>query len=407
MITGSGNTTSVMGVAGMGTTFIQTIDISELDINYGGETNYVIKVDKQDPQDRIYMHITGRNGTTNVFSGTDVLSETGVTTGYQSYSGGFDFGGSLTTLVVEVGGRDINLAVGVLFDDVEINVLYNVVTTIINQQIQDLEEFLVLDYDQETNDVAEMIFTSNEVNDDFGNFTLEPIDESMGDLTIETIEMEMDFEMDFDFPETIEVPMEMANLEMEMELELELPDIENVEIVETNTETENVEQVESEQTTDEVEQPNETVQEEVQKPDENEVETTQEETEESIEVSNQESEKEIEETEKEDEVKEETKEKPKKIVNQKQKAANKIVKKMGDKGKYETNNQTKTLIVMQVLGNTKDFFSITNIIQDKQGFFSNNYLPDTQINDNNIASYLLFGGSEYKHNEFINSQYER
>ncbi len=407
MITGSGNTTSAMGVAGMGTTFIQTIDISELDINYGGETNYVIKVDKQDPQDRIYMHITGRNGTTNVFSGTDVLSETGVTTGYQSYSGGFDFGGSLTTLVVEVGGRDINLAVGVLFDDVEINVLYNVVTTIINQQIQDLEEFLVLDYDQETNDVAEMIFTSNEVNDDFGNFTLEPIDESMGDLTIETIEMEMDFEMDFDFPETIEVPMEMANLEMEMELELELPDIENVEIVETNTETENVEQVESEQTTDEVEQPNETVQEEVQKPDENEVETTQEETEESIEVSNQESEKEIEETEKEDEVKEETKEKPKKIVNQKQKAANKIVKKMGDKGKYETNNQTKTLIVMQVLGNTKDFFSITNIIQDKQGFFSNNYLPDTQINDNNIASYLLFGGSEYKHNEFINSQYER
>ena len=407
MITGSGNTTSVMGVAGMGTTFIQTIDISELDINYGGETNYVIKVDKQDPQDRIYMHITGRNGTTNVFSGTDVLSETGVTTGYQSYSGGFDFGGSLTTLVVEVGGRDINLAVGVLFDDVEINVLYNVVTTIINQQIQDLEEFLVLDYDQETNDVAEMIFTSNEVNDDFGNFTLEPIDESMGDLTIETIEMEMDFEMDFDFPETIEVPMEMANIEMEMELELELPDIENVEIVETNTETENVEQVESEQTTDEVEQPNETVQEEVQKPDENEVETTQEETEESIEVSNQESEKEIEETEKEDEVKEETKEKPKKIVNQKQKAANKIVKKMGDKGKYETNNQTKTLIVMQVLGNTKDFFSITNIIQDKQGFFSNNYLPDTQINDNNIASYLLFGGSEYKHNEFINSQYER
>ena len=407
MITGSGNTTSVMGVAGMGTTFIQTIDISELDINYGGETNYVIKVDKQDPQDRIYMHITGRNGTTNVFSGTDVLSETGVTTGYQSYSGGFDFGGSLTTLVVEVGGRDINLAVGVLFDDVEINVLYNVVTTIINQQIQDLEEFLVLDYDQETNDVAEMIFTSNEVNDDFGNFTLEPIDESMGDLTIETIEMEMDFEMDFDFPETIEAPMEMANLEMEMELELELPDIENVEIVETNTETENVEQVEPEQTTDEVEQPNETVQEEVQKPDENEVETTQEETEESIEVSNQESEKEIEETEKEDEVKEETKEKPKKIVNQKQKAANKIVKKMGDKGKYETNNQTKTLIVMQVLGNTKDFFSITNIIQDKQGFFSNNYLPDTQINDNNIASYLLFGGSEYKHNEFINSQYER
>ena len=355
MITGSGNITSTMGVEGMGTTFIQTIDISELDINYGGETNYTIKVDKQDSQDRIYMHITGKNGNTNVFSGTDILSETGVTTGYQSYSGGFDFGGSLTTLVVEIGGRDINLAVGVLFDDVEINVLYNVVTTIINQQIKDLEEFLVLEFNQESNDVAEMIFTSNEVNDDFGNFTLEPINEPMNDLTIETIEME---------------------------LELELPDIENVEIVEIEVETENIEQVEPEQTTDEVEQPNETVQEEVQEPEQNEVEETQEET-------------------------EEPKEEPKKIVNQKQKAANKIVKKMGDKGKYETNNQTKTLIVMQVLGNTKDFFNVTTMIQDKQGFFNNSYLPDTTISDNNIASYLLFGGSEYKHNEFINSQYER
>ncbi len=355
MITGGGNLTSTMGVEGMGTTFIQTIDISELDINYGGETNYTIKVDKQDPQDRIYMHITGKNGNTNVFSGTDILSETGVTTGYQSYSGGFDFGGSLTTLVVEVGGRDINLAVGVVFDDVEINVLYNVVTTIINQQIKDLEEFLVLEFNQESNDVAEMIFASNEVNDDFGNFTLEPINEPMNDLTIETIEME---------------------------LELELPDIENVEIIEIEVETENIEQVELEQTTDEVEQPNETVQEEVQEPEQNEVEETQEET-------------------------EEAKEEPKKIVNQKQKAANKIVKKMGDKGKYETNNQTKTLIVMQVLGNTKDFFNVTTMIQDKQGFFNNSYLPDTTISDNNIASYLLFGGSEYKHNEFINSQYER
>ena len=58
MITGSGNTTSTMGVEGMGSTFIQTIDISDLGITHGGETNYTIKVDKQDPDDRIYMHVT-------------------------------------------------------------------------------------------------------------------------------------------------------------------------------------------------------------------------------------------------------------------------------------------------------------------------------------------------------------
>ena len=36
------------------------------------------------------MHITGRNGKTDIFSGTDILSES-VTSGYQEYTGGFDF----------------------------------------------------------------------------------------------------------------------------------------------------------------------------------------------------------------------------------------------------------------------------------------------------------------------------
>ena len=129
-ITGSGNSTSTMGVDGMGTTFVNTIDISDLDIEYGGRTNYTIKVDKQDAQDRIYMHITGKNGTTDVFSGTDILSESGVATGYEAYSGGFDFSGKITTLIVEIGGRDINLAIGPLFDDVTVNILYNTINTI-------------------------------------------------------------------------------------------------------------------------------------------------------------------------------------------------------------------------------------------------------------------------------------
>ena len=134
-ITGSGNSTSTMGVSGMGTTFIQTVDISELDIDNGGRTNYTIKVDKRDAQDRIYMHVTGRNGNTNIFNGTDILSESGVASGFQEYIGGFDFSGSITKIIVEVGGRDINLAIGPLFDDVTINVLYNVVSTIVTEHI--------------------------------------------------------------------------------------------------------------------------------------------------------------------------------------------------------------------------------------------------------------------------------
>jgi len=349
------------------TTFYQEVDISSLDINYGGETQYIIEVDKQDAQDSIYIKITGKNGNEQVFTGTDILSATGATTGYQSYTSGFDFSGVLNTITIEIGGKDINLAVGVLFDDVQINVFYNVVNTIISQQIKDLEEFLVLEFNQESNDVAELIFASNEVNDDFNDFTLEPINEPMNDLTIEAIEMELD-----------------------------LSDIESIEVEEVKAETENIEEVELEQATEEIKQTNETEQEEVQEFDENEIDET-------TEIKTQKEK----DTEDKKEPEEETKEQPSKIVNQKQKAANKIVNKMGDKGKYETNNQTRTLIVMQILGNTKDFFNVTSIIQDKQGFFNNSYLPDTTISDNNMASYLLFGGSEYKHNEFINSQYTR
>ena len=61
-ITGSGDNTSAMGVTGMGTTFIiQNIDISDLQIDKGGQVKYTIEVDKRDDQDRIYMHVTGYN----------------------------------------------------------------------------------------------------------------------------------------------------------------------------------------------------------------------------------------------------------------------------------------------------------------------------------------------------------
>ena len=74
-ITGSGSSTSTMGVAGMGTTFIQTIDVQNLNMSdKGGRVNYTIKVHKQDNADSIYMHITGRDGTTSAFAGTDLLS---------------------------------------------------------------------------------------------------------------------------------------------------------------------------------------------------------------------------------------------------------------------------------------------------------------------------------------------
>jgi len=104
----------------------------------------------------------------------------------------------------------------------------------------------------------------------------------------------------------------------------------------------------------------------------------------------------------------EAEEKPvKKPESKKEKAAKKIVKKMGDKGRYDSQNQLKTLIVMQVLGNTKTFFDSQQQLNDRVGFFSDESLPDAFISDNNIASYFLFAGSDGLMNEMVMQQWQK
>ena len=91
----------------------------------------------------------------------------------------------------------------------------------------------------------------------------------------------------------------------------------------------------------------------------------------------------------------------------KQKAAKKIMKKMGDRGKYDSINQMKTLIVMQVLGNTREFFSAQKLIPQPIGFFTDARIPDATISDNNYNQYFMFGGSDVVHDALVNSQYRR
>jgi len=369
-ITGSGNSTSAMGVPNMGTTFINTIDISKLNIKYGGETNYSIHVDKQDPQDSVYMHITGRDGTTDVFSGTDILSASGTASGFKVYENSFEFSGSLTTLIVEVGGRDIGISVGVLFDDVQINVLYNTINTIITQAITSVEMFIALNADasQEIINVVEDVFESNmPIETDVG-MTFEPIE--IQEPTYEEVEIEI-------------AEIEIAEIEIELEIETE---------IEATEET----------TTEEV-----AVEEDITEPEQQQEEAQEEEEETSneIEVAKNE-EKEPEQIEEQEEKKEETQEE-KKEESSKEKAVKKIMKKMDDKKKYDDVNQTKTLVVMQVLGNTKTFFQDQQQLNDRVGFFSNVVLPDTIINDNDMASYFLFVGSDGLMNEMIDSQWQQ
>ncbi len=323
-ITGGGNSTSTMGVSGMGTTFINTIDISDLQIDRGGEVRYTIEVDKQDAQDRIYMHVRGLNGTTTVFSGTDILSESGVSTGYQSYNGSFDFSGVLNKIVVEVGGRDINLAVGPLFDDVTINVFYNVINTIITQQITTIEEIYYLNiFDSVELDFIEEVFEFNDVSMNEGEIEFVPIEAPMEEITVASVELEI-AEIEINLPEP---EVEIVEVETEVELEIEM-EMEEIVVVEAETEEETIEEAQEEPQESEPEQP--------QTPQKEE--------------------------DPEETVEEEKASEPK--VSKKEKAATKIVKKIDDKARYDDAAQTKTLIIMQILGNTKTFFDSQSFIQD-------------------------------------------
>jgi len=457
-IAGSGSSTSTMGVAGMGTTFIQSIDVQNLNMSdRGGRVNYTIKVHKQDNADSIYMHITGRDGTTTAFAGTDLLSAAGVATGYAEYTGGFDFGGSLTSIIVEVGGRDINLAIGPVFDDVSVTALWNVVNTIVSLHITTIETFIATGgYSEEIIDIAEDIFDHNDFDlDPNGEIEVQPNfdDDMAGGDSYESIELEldmpdidMDINMDMDItvdtgvdtgpPTNVEVTME-SNIEMDIELEMDMPDVdvepitvdapppEDIEVAANDMEDTDLPEVKdvSENETPEPDaeikepqpEPEEVVSEPevVEEPETKEEEPTKEEPKEEekpeVKVVAKEEPKEKEEVAaKKEEKKEEPKEtKAQQKQDQKQKAGSKIVKNMGDKGRYDSTNQLKTLLVMQVLGNSKTFFNDQKLIQDTPGFFSDLIVPDTQISDNNFASFIMFGGSNVKMDALVDSQYNQ
>jgi hypothetical protein len=254
-----------------------------------------------------------------VFSGTDILSESGIASSYQTYNGSFDFGGVLSKVTIEIGGRNINLAVGPMFDDVSVNVFYNVISTIIEQQITTVEEIVYLNLTDPTQiDLIEEIVEYNDIKiDDDGKIDFTPIEPAEQEVSYETVEAEIDFKIEDIKPEP---EMEMASIEAEMEIEMEM----------------------------------EVVDEPVEETNEPDSETTQEpivETEDS--------------TQQEEVQQEETEEpKPIKEPSAKEKAATKIVKEIDDKERYDETNQLKTLIIMQILGNTKSFFDTQATIQD-------------------------------------------
>jgi cobalamin biosynthesis protein CobT len=87
-------------------------------------------------------------------------------------------------------------------------------------------------------------------------------------------------------------------------------------------------------------------------------------------------------------------------VSKKEKAATQIVKKIDDKARYDDAAQTKTLIVMQILGNTKTFFDSQSFIQDANVTEYLNKTIDDQYG-------MLFDMAQNETmNDMVNSQWQ-
>jgi len=426
-ITGGGNFTSTLGQPGVGSTYKQIINMthSSIDpsIDRGGQVAWSIRVEKRDASDSLHFRIAKTDGTTAVLLGNETLSAAGASAITNTlFQGNFDFSGAITTkLTIEVSGRDINLAIGPLFDDVTVNVLYNVVNTIVTETITTVEEFVALGiFDQETIDVATDIFANNNVVETDTGLSVEPIaDKSSTETSYESVEIEINTEMslpeintEMNLPPP---PMEVQTSEQSVEVEIEMEmsnDINNGDASSGPVAATEDSSQESGGSVPDAEGP---------EPESSEPEPT--ETAESEEEPQSEPssvEKKEPEAKTETAKKDEPKETPKKVAEKKtqkpktkeekkedakQKAANKIVKKMGDKGRYDDSNQLKTLVVMQVLGDTKSFFNNQTQLQDTPGFFDSTKVPDAQISDNNAAAYFMIGGSDAKMDALTDLQY--
>ena len=412
---GSGTFTSTLGQQGIGSTYIQHINMSSIDpdIDRGGQVPWSIRVEKRDASDSIHFRIRKTDGTTTTLLGSETLSAAGANVITNTlFQGNFNFSGAITTLSVEVSGRDVGLAIGPLFDDVTVNVIYNVVNTIVTETITTIEEFVALGtFDQETIDVATDIFENNNISqNDIGEVTIEPVGpEPQGpEPSFESVEMEMNAEMsmpeikmEMDLPPPpVEVQTSEQNLEVEIEMEMKNDINDNVaSTAGPDTKPEPASEGGASKSDTATEEPK----------SESEVAEGSSEASENSEEGGESESSSVEKPTKTAAKAEKKESKPKtkaeKKQEAKQKAATKIVKKMGDKGRYDDTNQMKTLVVMQVLGDTKSFFDNQLTLQDTPGFFDSTTVPDAVISDNNYAQYLMFGGSDAAHNALTESQY--
>lgn len=368
--------------SGLTSTNLTTYEWNNLDVSglamegRGGEVTYSVAIDVP-ASDTTSIMITGVDDTgKTVFTGVDVLSAAG-SESIGVYEGGFDFSDSFSKISIKMFGTNYQLTSAYpVFDDLQATIYWNILSTVVTQFITSETEYLLLN---PTTDPAELelvedFFDHNEISEDNGQIEVLTNEEPIDDITFETVDLElnnldMDISMDFtpvdnlaSNPDSTMDKIEVSSVTEDLETELEVKPVNPgpKEKAEEATEVKEGPGV-SEEGPKEQEEVASVVKPAVKKA----------------------------------------------TVKQKSKTAAKIIKKMGDKGKYDSRNQKKVVIMVALLGaDLSTYTKDAPVIEDTVGFDFGTVIPDGELPSNNLAMYLMDIGSSLMMNEIIDSQWK-
>ncbi len=367
--------------AGLTSTNLTTYEWNNLDVSglamegRGGEVTYSVAIDVPS-SDTTSIMITGVDDTgKTVFTGVDVLSAAG-SESIGVYEGGFDFSDSFSKISIKMFGTNYHLTSAYpVFDDLQATIYWNILSTVVTQFITSETEYLLLNptTDPTELELVEDFFDHNEISEDNGQIEVLTNEEPIDDITFETVDLElnnldMDISMDFTPVDNLASnsdntmdKIEVSSVTEDLETELEVKPV-NPGPKEKETEVK-----EGPKLSEEGPKEQEEVAAAVVKPPV---------------------------------VKKAT-------VKQKSKTAAKIIKKMGDKGKYDSRNQQKVVIMVALLGaDLSTYTKDAPVIEDAVGFDFGTVIPDGELPSNNLAMYLMDIGSSLMMNEMIDSQWK-
>ena len=116
------------------TTFQQNISLAQFHIEDGGALNWSLDGWHSQNNTELYFELKGYNNNTLLWT-----DKTDLASGTTDYAGNYDYSGGLDKLFVSVGGKN-----NYYFDNVQLDVQYNVISTVVTTYLQYIETQVML-----------------------------------------------------------------------------------------------------------------------------------------------------------------------------------------------------------------------------------------------------------------------